>query len=300
MIELLVWYQCCIYDEGHVLKNFQSQRYQSLLRFGSQWRLLLTGTPLQNNLQELVVRILLNLPIARQPHAPVQSLMNFILPEHFADTIGEMRAIFKVKGDSQISLLSQERVSRAKKMMTPFVLRRRKDQVLHDLPQKTERIEWCEMTDLQKTIYNEALQRSRRTVLEMDDKESVTDSSTGSRKNSAKANGKTKEKIYAENSSNVLMALRKAASHPMLFRKRFTDDVLSSITNQLLKEPDFKKRGALFDLVKEDMSVMTDAELQVFCESYKVREDPVVTNVWFTSMPTPTLSLVNQEISARI
>lgn len=47
--------QCCVYDEGHVLKNFQSQRYQSLLRFGSNWRLLLTGTPLQNNLQELVV-----------------------------------------------------------------------------------------------------------------------------------------------------------------------------------------------------------------------------------------------------
>ena len=49
-----IW-QCCVYDEGHVLKNFQSQRYQSLLKFGSHWRLLLTGTPLQNNLQELVV-----------------------------------------------------------------------------------------------------------------------------------------------------------------------------------------------------------------------------------------------------
>ncbi|XP_006461134.1 hypothetical protein AGABI2DRAFT_221665 [Agaricus bisporus var. bisporus H97] len=220
-------WNCCIYDEGHVLKNFQSQRYQALLRFGSRWRLLLTGTPLQNNLQELV------------------SLMNFILPEQFADTIGEMRAIFKVKGDSKISLLSQERVSRAKKMMTPFVLRRRKDQVLQDLPQKSERIEWCEMTDFQKSLYTNVLQRSRRTVLE------------------------TKEKLYMENSSNVLMDLRKAALHPMLFRKRFTDDTLTGITRQLLKEPDFKKRGALFDLVKEDMSVMTDAELQAFCKTYR-------------------------------
>lgn len=48
--------QCCVFDEGHVLKNFQSQRYSSLLRVQSRWRLLLTGTPLQNNLQELVVR----------------------------------------------------------------------------------------------------------------------------------------------------------------------------------------------------------------------------------------------------
>jgi SWI/SNF-related matrix-associated actin-dependent regulator of chromatin subfamily A containing DEAD/H box 1 len=48
--------QTCVFDEGHVLKNFQSQRYRALLRYGSRWRLLLTGTPLQNNLQELVVR----------------------------------------------------------------------------------------------------------------------------------------------------------------------------------------------------------------------------------------------------
>lgn len=47
--------QCCVYDEGHVLKNFQSQRYQTLLKVKAGWRLLLTGTPLQNNLQELVV-----------------------------------------------------------------------------------------------------------------------------------------------------------------------------------------------------------------------------------------------------
>lgn len=56
----------------------------------------------------------------------------------------------------------------------------------------------------------------------------------------------------------------------MLFRSRFTDEILSSITKQLLKEPDFKRRGALFDIVKEDMSVMTDAELQHFCGTYKV------------------------------
>lgn len=196
--------------------------------------------------------------------------MNFILPEQFADTIGEMRAIFKVKGDSKISLLSQERVSRAKKMMTPFVLRRRKDQVLQDLPQKSERIEWCEMTDFQKSLYTNVLQRSRRTVLEVGDTESATDGNTGNKKKVTRTNGKTKEKLYMENSSNVLMDLRKAALHPMLFRKRFTDDTLTGITRQLLKEPDFKKRGALFDLVKEDMSVMTDAELQAFCKTYRV------------------------------
>ncbi|KAG6845934.1 hypothetical protein H0H87_000740 [Tephrocybe sp. NHM501043] len=245
----------CVYDEGHVLKNFQSQRYQTLLKFGSNWRLLLTGTPLQNNLQELV------------------SLMNFILPNHFAGSIDSLRTIFKVKGDSKITLLAQERVSRAKKMMTPFVLRRRKDQVLKDLPNKTERIEWCVMTDLQQSIYQDALQRSRKTVLEAPIIEDSSENSSARvhkpSKKTGRLNGRTKEKVYLENSSNVLMDLRKAASHPMLFRTLFTDTVLSGITKQLLKEPDFKRRGALYDLVKEDMSVMTDAELQIFCATYK-------------------------------
>ncbi|KAF8633397.1 hypothetical protein AX17_004568 [Amanita inopinata Kibby_2008] len=246
----------CVYDEGHVLKNFQSQRYQSLLRFGSRWRLLLTGTPLQNNLQELV------------------SLMNFILPNHFADSLDSLRAIFKAKGDSKVTLLAQERVSRAKKMMTPFVLRRRKDQVLKDLPSKTERIEWCEMTALQKSIYSDALQRSRKTIIEVDSQFAETKDvrrTNGRDKSSKKKQKANKEKngVYLENSTNVLMDLRKAASHPMLFRSRFTDEILSGITKQLLKEPDFRKRGALYDLVKEDMSVMTDAELQVYCGTYK-------------------------------
>lgn len=62
-------------------------------------------------------------------HSRFQSLMNFILPDQFTEHMESMRAIFKVKGDSKVTMLSQERVSRAKKMMTPFVLRRRKDQV---------------------------------------------------------------------------------------------------------------------------------------------------------------------------
>ena len=55
--------------------------------------------------------------------------MNFILPDQFAEDLESLRAVFKTKGDSKVTLLAQQRVSRAKKMMTPFVLRRRKDQV---------------------------------------------------------------------------------------------------------------------------------------------------------------------------
>lgn len=95
--------------------------------------------------------------------------------------------------------------------------------------------------------------------------------------NSAETNGKSKlymrgkDKKYLENTSNVLMDLRKASSHPMLFRTHFTESKLTALTRSLLKEPDFRKRGAVFEYVKEDMEVMTDSELQAFCRTYKVR-----------------------------
>lgn len=54
--DLITASKTCVFDEGHILKNFQSQRYKALMHIDSGWKLLLTGTPLQNNLQELVVR----------------------------------------------------------------------------------------------------------------------------------------------------------------------------------------------------------------------------------------------------
>lgn len=141
------------------------------------------------------------------------------------------------------------------------------------------------MSELQQKIYTDALQRSRKTIF--DGEATPVDSAdtppaNGRAKSAKKKTGKNarpKDKMYAENSSNVLMDLRKAASHPMLFRTLFTDETLSGITKQLLKEPDFKKRGALYDLVKEDMTVMTDAELQVFCGTYKVHSPFSTTHI---------------------
>lgn len=206
----------------------------------------------------------------------LKSLMGFILPKQFTEDIESLRAVFKAKGDSKVTLLAQERVSRAKKMMTPFVLRRRKDQVLQDLPKKTERIEWCEMTPLQRTIYNDALRRSRKTIFDVDATNgeappAVVNGKDGKPvKKKTRATARTKDKMYLENSSNVLMDLRKAASHPMLFRRRFTTEKLGGIARTLLKEPEFKQRGAVYEYVMEDLEVMTDAELQLLAATYKV------------------------------
>ena len=126
------------------------------------------------------------------------------------------------------------------------------------------------MTTLQRTIYRNALMRSRKTIFDLEEGEEVGSAAKLAKK--GRATARTKEKLYLENSANVLMDLRKAASHPMLFRTLFTDSTLTSITKLLLKEPDFRKRGAVAQYVKEDMEVMTDAELQAFCATYKVRD----------------------------
>ncbi len=131
------------------------------------------------------------------------------------------------------------------------------------------------MTADQRNIYNDALNRSRKTIFDLESETSTPGTETppvnGRVKPLKKPKApKTKDRLYLENSSNVLMDLRKAASHPMLFRTRYTDKTLDAITKVLLKESDFKKRGAVGQYVKEDMEVMTDAELQVFMGSYLV------------------------------
>lgn len=55
--------------------------------------------------------------------------MYFIHPKILGPEMETLRTIFKTKGDSRVTLLAKERVDRAKRMMTPFVLRRRKEQV---------------------------------------------------------------------------------------------------------------------------------------------------------------------------
>lgn len=139
------------------------------------------------------------------------------------------------------------------------------------------------MTPLQKAIYTDALRRSRKTIFDVENAPAEPQPATnGKGKGMKKARAtaaRNKDKLYLENCSNVLMDLRKAASHPMLFRRRFTDDMLTSMAKVLLKEPDYKKRGAIFEYVKEDMTVMTDSELQNFCHSYKVCE-PARRDIW--------------------
>jgi len=124
-----------VFDEGHMLKNMSSQRYQYLMRLNAKHRLLLTGTPLQNNLLELM------------------SLLKFVMPDMFDESTQTLVKMFTHANSDHSSAFFKQRIEHAKKIMQPFVLRRLKADVLEQLPKKLDIIEHCSMTDPQKALY---------------------------------------------------------------------------------------------------------------------------------------------------
>ncbi|MCJ1402585.1 hypothetical protein MMC11_005805 [Xylographa trunciseda] len=216
----------CVFDEGHHLKNSTSKVYQSLMRIPAEFRLLLTGTPLQNNLGELA------------------SLLGFILPNLFKKHSEELESIFnhraKTTDGDHSALLSAQRIARARSMMTPFILRRKKHQVLKHLPPKTRRVEYCDLSHSQHALYTAEQERFLRNA------------------EARKAGLRT-----GENTPNNMMNLRKASIHPLLFRQIYDDITLSKMAKQAVKEDVWRESDV--DLVYEDMTVMTDFELHRLC-----------------------------------
>ena len=128
-----------ILDEAHNIKNFQSQRWQVLLGFRTKRRILLTGTPLQNNLMEL------------------WSLLHFLMP-HIFTSHSEFRDWFAnplmsmVEGTSQ---MNDTLVQRLHSVLRPFILRRLKKDVETQLPDKHEHVVPCRLSKRQRCLYDD-------------------------------------------------------------------------------------------------------------------------------------------------
>ncbi|OJD24136.1 hypothetical protein ACJ73_04504 [Blastomyces percursus] len=216
----------CVYDEGHMLKSSKSVLYDKLIRIPAQFRLLLTGTPLQNNLQELA------------------SLLGFILPSVFREKKEDLEYIFSAKAktvdDTHATLLSAQRIARAKSMLTPFVLRRKKHQVI-DLPPKLTSVEYCEMNEAQKEIYTHEVETVRQLIAD-------------------RAAGKK----VGNKSANILMKLRQAAIHPLFYRRHYDDKTLSRIAKACIK--DEKWAASDPDQIYLELCAYNDFEVHTLCE----------------------------------
>ncbi|KAK6927613.1 Zinc finger, PHD-finger, partial [Dillenia turbinata] len=127
-------WECMIVDEGHRLKNKDSKLFSSLKQYSSNHRVLLTGTPLQNNLDELFM------------------LMHFLDAGKFG-SLEEFQEEFK-------DINQEEQIARLHKMLAPHLLRRVKKDVMKDLPPKRELILRVELSSKQKDYYRAILTRN--------------------------------------------------------------------------------------------------------------------------------------------
>ncbi|XP_010468039.1 PREDICTED: probable ATP-dependent DNA helicase CHR12 [Camelina sativa] len=146
-LKKIEWYYMIV-DEGHRLKNHESALAKTLLTgYRIKRRLLLTGTPIQNSLQEL------------------WSLLNFLLP-HIFNSVQNFEEWFNAPfaDRANVSLTDEEElliIHRLHHVIRPFILRRKKDEVEKFLPGKTQVILKCDMSAWQKVYYKQVTDMGR-------------------------------------------------------------------------------------------------------------------------------------------
>jgi SNF2 family DNA or RNA helicase len=169
-----------VLDEAHVIKNFASLKWQTLFEFRSEFRLLLSGTPLQNSVMEL------------------WSLFHFLLPRASAfQSNTEFRDWFSNPMNDMVSgrrELHEETVRRLQALLRPFMLRRLKRDVESELPGKIEKVIMCQLSRRQRALYDDFLQLSD-------------------------TQSKLRERGAVGGVLGVLLALRKVCNHPDLFEE---------------------------------------------------------------------------------
>lgn len=207
----LLW-NYCILDEGHIIKNAKSKVTLAVKQLKAQHRLILSGTPIQNNIMDL------------------WSLFDFLMPgflgteRQFQATYGKpLLAARDPKcsaKDAEAGALAMEALH---KQVMPFLLRRTKDEVLSDLPEKIIQDRYCDLSPVQLKLYEQfsgsRVKQEVSSVVTTDESAAVEGSSS-----STKA------------SSHVFQALQyllKLCSHPLLVIGEKIPDSLSTILSGL-------------------------------------------------------------------
>lgn len=190
-----------IVDEGHRMKNANSKLSQTLTQYyNTRYRLILTGTPLQNNLPEL------------------WALLNFVLPNIFK-SVKSFDEWFNTPfantgGQDKMELTEEEQllvIRRLHKVLRPFLLRRLKKDVEKDLPDKSEKVIKCRFSALQAKLYKQLVTYNKMAVQD----------------SSGKVGG-------MRGLSNMLMQLRKLCNHPFVFEQVEDQMNPDKTTNDLL------------------------------------------------------------------
>lgn len=142
-----------VLDEGHLIKNPKAKITQAVKRLASNHRLILTGTPIQNNVLEL------------------WSLFDFLMPgflgaekvflDRFAKPIAASRYSKASSKEQEAGALAIEALH---KQVLPFLLRRLKEEVLNDLPPKILQNYYCDLSDLQKKLFDDFTKKQGKKI----------------------------------------------------------------------------------------------------------------------------------------
>ncbi|KAL9258714.1 ATP-dependent DNA helicase DDM1-like protein [Drosera capensis] len=193
-----------VVDEGHRLKNSKCKLVKELKQLSMENKLLLTGTPLQNNLAEL------------------WSLLNFILPDIFSSH-EEFESWFDLSGKCSNEAMKEELeekrrvhvVSKLHAILRPFLLRRMKSDVELMLPWKKEIILYATMTDHQKNIQEHLINKKLENYL-------TEHSETG--------------RGFKGRLNNLMIQLRKNCNHPDLLESAVGDTYLYPPVEQIVSQ----------------------------------------------------------------
>jgi len=165
-------FDCIILDEAHHIKNSATKRFHCVKNLKSKFRLALTGTPIENHLKD------------------IWTIFQFLMP----GMLGKKAEIDRIE-----RLDDHEKIERLAKITAPFILRRKKIEILTELPPIIVNECPVEMTTKQKEIYLSMLLRGRAEFLE------------------------SGEKMSKIEILSLLTKLRLAANHPMMVSDSVTD-----------------------------------------------------------------------------
>ncbi|EXJ65610.1 adenosinetriphosphatase [Cladophialophora psammophila CBS 110553] len=179
-----------ILDEAHNIKNFRSERWQTMMTFNTRARLLLTGTPLQNNLTELW-SLLFFLHYGQENEGEDDAFAGL---KEWSEWFKRPVESILEHGRQALDEEDREQVAKLHKVIRPFLLRRLKADVEKQMPAKYEHVEMCRLSKRQRQLYDGFMSRAQ-----------------------------TKETLASGNYLsiiNALMQLRKVCNHPDLFETR--------------------------------------------------------------------------------
>ncbi|KAL2635126.1 hypothetical protein R1flu_006605 [Riccia fluitans] len=192
-------WSCVMMDEAHFLKDKGSLRTTRLreLAHKAKHRVMLTGTPLQNDLQEL------------------WALLEFLLPDIFNTGKVDLTKTLGNRNATAATVLQEDKdlIGQIKAILGPFVLRRLKCDVMQQLVPKIHKVECVDMLPEQALAYKEEVQEYREMAL------------ANRAASAASANGSaaTDTVLPKRQMHNIFTQLRKIANHPLLVRRIYTD-----------------------------------------------------------------------------